>query len=166
MKRRIIALALCLMLLAGVSLAEAATKTYQLGTSAYTVEVPESYEEGELSQEDIEDDMVAYMVSPDTLMDFDVYQFSREGYPEALADFVEAEAAEYEAVEVVTDGEINGIAVGWYRAVEKFDSQEYTTLTYVLEDGNDYVEIAFWLDGENAGAEAQAIIDTLTFVQR
>jgi hypothetical protein len=28
------------------------------------------------------------------------------------------------------------------------------------------VEIAFWLDGETAEEEAQAIINTLTFVQR
>ena len=29
-----------------------------------------------------------------------------------------------------------------------------------------YVEIAFWLDGETAEAEAQEIISTLTFIHR
>lgn len=146
--------------------AETATKEYQLGTSVYTIEIAESFEEGERSEEDVKDDMVAYMHSPDTLLDFDVYQFSKDGYPDTLAAFVEQEAAEYEAAEVVTDGSINGIDAGWYRATETYEDQEYATLTYVLEDGDQYVELAFWLDGETAEEEAQAIINTLTFVER
>lgn len=168
MKRRIIALALCLMLAMGAALAETAagTKVFQLGTSVYTVEIPDSFIEGERTEEDIADDQVAYMHSPDTLLDFDVYQFGKEGFPEKLADFAKEEAEEYNATEVVTEGNINGIDAAWYRAVETYDEAEYTTLTYALEDGDQYVEIVFWLDGENAEQEAQAIINTLTFVTR
>lgn len=166
MKRKIIALALCLALLAVCAVCEAATKALPLGTSAYTLEIPAGYEEGELTEEDIADDMVAYLLSPDSLLDFDVYQFAKEGYADTIAEFAAEEAAEYEATEVVTDGEINGIAVAWYRAVETYEGEEYTTLTYVLEDGDDYVEITFWLDGDTAEAEAQAIMSTLTFAER
>ena len=166
MNRKIIALALCLVLLAVCAVAEGGTKTFRLGTSVYTIEIPESFVEGELTQEDIADDMVAYMHSEDTLLDFDVYQFSKEGYPDTLAEFVAQEAAEYEAAEVVADGEINGIAAAWYRAVETYEGQEYATLTYALEDGDQYVEIAFWLDGDASESEALAIIETLTFVAR
>lgn len=167
MKRRIIALALCVMLLGACAVGEAAgTKAYRLGTSAYTVMIPDSFVEGERTEEEVRDDMVAYMHSPDTLLDFDVYQFSREGYPATLAAFVEAEAAEYAATEVVTDGNINGIDIAWYRAEETYEGREYATLTYALEDGGDYVEIAFWLDGEDAEAEAAAIIGTLSFETR
>lgn len=165
--KKLFALVLCLILLAACAVAEeAATKPLRLGTSAYAVEIPESYVEGERTEEDIEDDMVAYLMSPDSLLDFDVYQFSKDGYPDTLAAFVEQEAAEYEAAEVVTDGSINGIDAGWYRATETYEDQEYATLTYVLEDGDQYVELAFWLDGETAEEEAQAIINTLTFVER
>ena len=167
MKRRIIGLALCLAMLMACAVAETAgTKVFQLGTSSYTIEIPESFIEGGLTEEDIEDDMVAYMQSPDTLLDFDVYQFSKEDGADTIADYTEAEAAEYNALEVVTDGEINGIAAAWYRATETYEGQEYTTLTYVLEDGDDFIEIAFWLDGDTAEQEAQAIINTLTFVTR
>jgi len=167
MKRIIIALTLCLALLAACAVAETAgTKVFQLGDSVYTIEIPDSFVEGERTAEDIADDMVAYMHSPETLLDFDVYMFDKEGYPETIAEFVAQEAAEYEAAEVVTDGDINGIDAGWYRATEAYEGKEYTTLTYVLEDGTHYVEIAFWLDGETAEAEAQAIIGTLTFIQR
>ena len=79
MKRVIIALALCLALLSSCAFAETATKEYQLGTSVYVVQIPESYTEGERTDKEITDDMVAYMHSPDTLLDFDVYQFSKEG---------------------------------------------------------------------------------------
>ena len=167
MIRKIIALALCLLLPVVCAVAEAAdTQVYQLGTSVYTIEIPASFVEGERTEEDIADDMVAYMQSPDTLLDFDVYQFGKEDYPETLAAFIEEEAAQYEAAEIVTDGNINGIDIAWYRATEEYDGQSYTTLTYALEDGDDYVEIAFWLDGEDAEAEAQAIIETLGFVTR
>ena len=168
MKRKIIALALCVALMAlCAAVAETAgTKVFQLGTSVYTVEIPDSFVEGERTEEDIADDQVAYMHSPDTLMDFDVYQFSKEGCQEKLADYAKAEAEEYNATEIVTDGNVNGIDAAWYRAVETYEGAEYTTLTYVLEDGDQYVEIAFWLDGENAEQEAQAIINTLTFVTR
>ena len=168
--RRIAVLALCAALLlvaVGCALADgAATRVYRLGTSCYTIEIPESYVEGERTEEDIADDMVAYLKSPDTLLDFDVYQFSKAGYPDTIAGFAEQEAAENESVEVVTDGEVNGISAAWYRAVETYEGQEYATLTYVLEDGDDYVEVAFWLDGENAEAQARAIMETLTFVTR
>ena len=167
MKRRIIALVMCVRLLGACSVAEVAgMKAFRLGTSVYTVMIPDSFVEGERTEEEVRDDMVAYMHSPDTLLDFDVYQFSREGYPATLAAFVEAEAAEYAATEVVTDGNINGIDIAWYRAVETYEGKEYATLTYALEDGGDYVELAFWLDGGDAEAEAQAIIETLGFITR
>ena len=167
MKRTIIALTLCFALLVVCAVAETAgTKVFQLGDSVYTVEIPESFVEGERTEEDIADDMVAYMHSPETLLDFDVYMFDKEGYPETIAEFVAQEAAEYKAVEVVTDGKVNGIDAGWYRATESYEGKDYTTLTYVLEDGVHYVEIGFWLDGETAEEEAQAIINTLSFVTR
>ena len=167
MKYKIIALVVCAMLLATCAVGEApGTKVYRLGTSVYTVRIPDSFVEGERTEAETRDDMVAYMYSPDTSLDFDVYQFAREGYEDTLAAFVEAEAAEYAATEVVTDGNINGIDVAWYRAVDTWNGKAYDTLTYAMADGDDYVEIAFWLDGENAEAEAQAIIETLGFITR
>ncbi|MBQ9008109.1 MAG: hypothetical protein IJ088_02095 [Clostridia bacterium] len=164
--KKITALILCLIMTAMAIAETTATKVFQLGTSAYTIEIDESFVEGTRSEEEIKDDMVAYMHSDNTLLDFDVYQFSKEGYPKSLSDFVQQEAHDYNATEVVTDGNINGIAVACYRAVETYDGQEYSTLTYVMEDGNEYVELAFWLDGETADEEARAIINTLAFVTR
>ena len=167
MNRRIIALVLSAFLLAACAVGETVgTKVFHLGTSVYTVVIPESFVEGERTEAEALDDMVAYMHSPDTLLDFDVYHFAKAGYPDSLAAFVEKEAAEYGASEVVSDGSVNGIDVAWYRAVETYDGKDYATLTYALEDGDSYVEIVFWLDGENAEAEAQAIIHTLGFVSR
>jgi predicted small secreted protein len=167
MNRRIIALVLSAFLLAACAVGETVgTKVFHLGTSVYTVVIPKSFVEGEHTEAEALDDMVAYMQSPDTLLDFDVYHFAKAGYPDSLAAFVEKEAAEYGASEVVSDGSVNGIDVAWYRAVETWNGKAYDTLTYAMADGDDYVEIAFWLDGENAEAEAQAIIETLGFITR
>ena len=43
---------------------------------------------------------------------------------------------------------------------------QYETLTYVLDGGDEYVEIVFWLDGDSAQAEADQIMSSLTFVTR
>ena len=140
-----------------------ATRTLRLGSSPFTLTVPAGFVEGEMTQEDIEDDQVAYWYSNDTLLDFDVYQFGKDGYPDALAVYVEDETSGYnEVTDLVKDGEVNGIPAAWYRTVEEYQDVAFNTLTYILDGGNEYVEVVFWLDGDNADAEADAIIHTLS----
>ena len=62
----------------------------------------------------------------------------------------------------MSDGEVNGIPAAWYRTVEVYKDTSFNTLTYIMDGGDEYVEIVFWLDGENADAEADAIIRTLS----
>ena len=141
---------------------DASTKVLRLGTSPFTIVVPVSFVEGEMTQEDIEDDQVGYYYSNETLLDFDVYQFSKDGYPNDLAIYTDEEISGYNSVsELVTDGEINGVPAAWYRTVETYQDAEFNTLTYILDGGDEFVEVCFWLDGENADAEAKAIINTL-----
>jgi len=142
--------------------ATVATRTLRLGSSPFTLTVPTGFVEGEMTQEDIEDDQVAYWYSNDTLLDFDVYQFSKDGYPDALAVYVEDEISGYnEVTDLVTDGEVNGIPVARYRTVEEYQDVAFNTLTYILDGGDEYVEVVFWLDGDTAEAEAEDIIRTL-----
>ena len=146
----------------GAPAAQADTRTLRLGTSPFTITAPVGFVEGEMTQEDIEDDQVAYYYSNDTLLDFDVYQFSKDGYPDALADYVEDEISGYnEVTDLVTDGEINGIPAAWYRTVEEYQDVAFNTITYILDGGNEYVEVVFWLDGDTADDEADFIIRTL-----
>ena len=140
------------------------TRLLRLGSSLFVVSIPKSFVLGELTEDDLADDQIAYYHSEETLMDFDVYQFSKEGYPDTLAEFVTAEAADYDATEVVTDAELNGIAIGYYRSVEESEGVSYNVITYAFEDNGEYVEMAFWLDGDTAEAEASAIIHTLTLL--
>lgn len=139
----------------------AQTKEVRLGTSPFVITVPDSFQEGELREEDIADDAVAHYRSDDTALDFDVYQFSKEGYPDTLADFITQEAAEYNATEIVTDAVINDIPVACYRSVEENDGALYDVITYAFEGEGEYVEVAFWLDGDGAEEIAAGIINTL-----
>lgn len=140
----------------------AATRVLRLGSSPFTIVVPAGFVEGEMTQEDIEDDQVGYYYSNETLLDFDVYQFSKDGYPNDLAVYTEEEISGYNSVsDLVTDGAVNGVPAAWYRTVETYQDAEFNTLTYILDGGDEYVEVCFWLDGESADAEAKAIIDTL-----
>ena len=140
----------------------ASTRVLRLGTSPFTIVVPAGFTEGEMTQEDIEDDQVGYYYSNETLLDFDVYQFSKDGYPNDLATYTEEETSGYNSVsELVTDGEINGVPAAWYRTVEEYQNAAFNTLTYILDGGDEYVEVCFWLDGDTADDEAKAIIRTL-----
>ncbi len=144
------------------SLCQMELKEIRLGTSRFTLTVPDDFEQGDITQEDIEDDQVAYWYSEASLLDFDVYQFGKEGLPQALAEYTEEEASEYEGVSgIVTDGEINLVPAAQYRAVEEYEEGEYDTITYIFDAGDEFVEVVFWLDGLTADAEADAIIHTL-----
>ena len=62
------------------------------------------------------------------------------------------------------DDEFNGIPAAWYRTIEPFEGVEYETITYIMEDGDEFVEIVFWLSGDNDANEAEEIIQSLTRV--
>ena len=140
------------------------TRLLRLGSSLFAVSIPAGFVSRELTEDDLADDQVAYYRNPDTLMDFDVYQFSKEGCPDTLAEFITEEAAEYNGTDIVTDAELNGIAIGYYRSVEESGGVPYNVITYAFEDNGEYVEIVFWLDGDTAEDEANAIIHTLALL--
>ena len=138
------------------------TQQLKLGTSGYTIEISSSFQEGEMTEADLEEEQVAYMKSPDTLLDFDIYQHSKDNYPDDLADYAVKKAQGYQSIDaLVTDTDINGVKAAYYHATEKYEDTTYTTLTYILDEVNSYIEIVFWLDGDSAEEEAEAIIQTL-----
>ena len=132
-----------------------------LGTSTLKITTPVAYEKGELTAEDTDESQVGYYKSEASLVDFDVYQWTKaEG--ETAQSTAEAEAAEYgEGIEV-TQTTINGNVVFGYYANEEFEGEAYPTYTAITECGNDFVEIVFWLDGDGAEQFANDILATLT----
>lgn len=135
-------------IISGITKAE----TMQLGTSGLSIYAP-GYAMGEL---DDSEDLVGYYVSENSTMDFDVYQWAKEG--QTLAEYA-AEEAEGKEITVAT---VNGIEVQCYKDAEEEDGVSYNTVTCIMEDGDDFVEVVFWLDGESAEWEATLILNTLT----
>ena len=137
------------------------TKTFQLGTSFYTLEIPKSYVEGELSEEDIDDSMAAHMYSPESELDFYVYHFGKIGLPDKLAELPKKLS---NVIEIKTDLNVNGIRVSYGKAIEPFEDGDYNTLTYFLDNGDSYVEVLFRLGDETSEEQAKDIFSTLSFV--
>ena len=136
----------------------------QLGSSNYSVSIPRAYRNGEVTIEEVQANQVAYYFSPDSEMDFDIYQFPRP-YPEmSLAEYTKKLAADFNGSKARTRT-VNGIEVGTYQSREFYDGIEYDVMSALIEDGEDYVEVVFWLDGENAEQEATAILNTLSEVK-
>lgn len=136
-------------------------KDIEIGTTGYHINIPEDYVEGELTEEDIANDMVAYYHSDSNLLDFDIYQFSTEG--QSYMDYARTEAAEYGVnADDVEDWQINGIDLAKYYSTEEFEGESFPCVTWIFEAGDDFAEIAFWLDGNGAEDLANQIIFSLT----
>lgn len=143
---------------------EEATQLIHLGTSAYSIMAPVSFEKGELSSEGVRDNIIACYFSDKTEMNFDVYQRTL-ATGETLVSFAVDEAVKRGNVEL-KENTFNGIWVPSFNDVKENDGQEYPTITYIMEDGKNIVQLEFSLVGDNAQAEVDAIMATLTKADR
>lgn len=158
-------LALALLLAVPCALGEAvpeeAARELPIGDSGYSIVVPAGFVLGDMTEADLEEHQVGYYYSEETALDFDVYVIPNPD-GQSLADFTAACATGGVVTECVTDDyEINGTPAAYYRMVEEYEEAEYETLTYVIDAGEEFVKIVFWLDGEDAEGQADEIIHTL-----
>ena len=130
-----------------------------LGTSDLSIITEKKFEKGEMSAEDTDENQVAYYKSAETLVDFDVYQWAKSN-GETLKTAIAEEAKKFSATP--EEKTINGLSVASYKAKEESDGKQYDTVTYMIDDGDYFVELVFWLDGDNAQAEVDAIMATLS----
>lgn len=131
-------------------------KEVQLGTSAFSIVLPAGYAE---TEDDLDEDQVAYYYKDDKSIDFDVYQWAK-GDQRTLESEANAYAELYGTVaEAVTVNGINGMK---YVSVEEYEGASYSVVNYMFDDGVDLVEICFWTTDTAKEYEAvQEIINTL-----
>ena len=116
----------------------------QLGTSHLSILLPRGYA---ATEDDFDQDQVAYFYKDNNSLDFDVYQWAKGG-EYALETEAEYFATQYGTVpQAVT---YNGIA-GWkYVTTEDYEGISYTVLNYMFEDDTSIVEICFWTNGSDS----------------
>ena len=133
------------------------TEPTQLGTSAFSIVLPDGYAS---TEDDFEEDQVAYFYKDDESIDFDVYQWEK-GDQYTLESEANAFAAAYDAeAEAVTVNGINGMK---YVSLEEFDGYTYTVVNYMFEDDTYIVELSFWtIDTAEEYAAVDEILNTLT----
>ena len=129
-----------------------------IGTTGFKITVPSGYVEGDVTELDREDDMIAYYKSDKYDMDFDIYQFPKD--TKGLEDYTADESKSYGADSFDTL-DINGITVTRYYSEDEFEGVKYVTANYIFEAGDDFGELVFWLDGDDAEELAEQIINTL-----
>ena len=132
------------------------TKPTQLGTSDFSIVLPNGYAS---TEDDFDEDQVAYFYKDDNSIDFDVYQWEK-GNEYTLESEAKYFAAEYgTTAEAIT---INGIN-GWkYISTEDFEGNTYTVVNYMFEDDTYIVEISFWtINTEAEYTAVNEIINTL-----
>ena len=153
--RKIAVTALALLLAMSLIACGATTPT-QLGTSDFTIVLPDGYAE---ASDDLAEDQVAYYFKDSDSIDFDVYQWEK-GDEYTLESEANHFAAEYDTVaEAVTVNGINGMK---YVSEEEYDGETYTVLNYMFEDDVYIVEICFWtVDTAEEYTAVDEIINTL-----
>ena len=132
------------------------TKPTQLGTSDFSIVLPDGYAS---TEDDFDEDQVAYFYKDDNSIDFDVYQWAK-GDEYTLESEANYFAAEYgTTAKAVT---VNGIN-GWkYISAEDFEGNIYTVVNYMFEDDTYIVELSFWtIDTEAEYTAVDEIINTL-----
>ena len=128
----------------------------KIGTSGLSIIIPNGYV---LTEDDFEEDQIAYYYKDDSSIDFDVYQWHKEGVY-TLEDEAEYFAAEYDTVPEKL--EINGLTVMKYVSKETYDNNEYTVVNYMAEDEESIVEISFWtVDTKEEYDAVNEIINTI-----
>ena len=132
------------------------TKPTRLGTSDFSILLPDGYASVE---DDMDEDQVAYFYKDDNSIDFDVYQWEK-GDEYTLESEANYFAAEYGATaEAVT---VNGIGGYKYVSAEDYEGNTYTVVNYMFEDDTYIVEISFWTVDNDAEYKAvDEIINTL-----
>lgn len=129
----------------------------QLGSSKLYLSLPEGYVQTEI---DFDEDQVAYYYKDDMSIDFDVYQWAKEGIY-TLEGEAEYFAGEYGTTP--TEVTVNSIPGMKYITAEEYEGDEYTVLNYMFDDGDHIVELAFWtINTPEEIAAAEAIINTVT----
>ena len=120
------------------------TKPTKLGTSDFTIVLPDGYA---LTEDDLGEDQVAYFYKDDNSLDFDVYQWEK-GEEFTLEDEANYYATEYgTTAEKVTINEIEG----WkYVSEEDYEGNVYNVVNFMFEDDTYIVELCFWTNDSDA----------------
>lgn len=155
--RRFLTFMLALVMLLSLVACGAGKKNeIMLGTSDFSIILPAGYEK---TDDDLDEDQIAYYYKDDDSIDFDVYQWDK-GNQYTLESEAEYYAAQYgtKAEPVVVNG-INGMK---YLSVEEYDGFSYTVVNYMFEDEDSIVELCFWtIDTDEEYAAVDEIIQTL-----
>ena len=154
--KKIAILTLVLVLVLGLAACAKEEKSTQLGTSDFSLVLPQGYA---LTEDELDEDQVGYFYKDENSIDFDVYQWEK-GDLYTLESEANYFAGEYGAVaEAVT---INGIQGMKYVSAEAYDGYTYTVVNYMFEDDTYIVEISFWtIDTEEEYKAVDEIINTL-----
>ena len=152
----VMALCFCMIACSGNKPAQNDDKYTKIGTSEYSIILPDGYAE---TEDEFEEDQIAYYFKDDQSIDFDVYQWDKEEkytLKEEAAYF----ASEYNAT--AEEIEINGISGMKYISKEVFDDNEYTVVNYMFEDEKSIVELSFWtIDTEEEYKAVDEIIGSI-----
>ena len=133
----------------------------RLGSSNYAVQTTYEFTPVRISNAEWADDMMARYQNAKKTIEFAVYQFSKDGYPKTLKEFVKNEAEEYEAYEISTDVKLNGENAAYYRSENEHDGEKLDGITFVLDIGEEYLEVDFWFISSKSEKEAWKIMKSL-----
>ena len=136
----------------GAALESLDTMTIAVGTTGYTINIPEDCSRRDVDEEQKADDMVSSFFSEAAEMDIDIYQFDSEG--QSIDEFVAEESVQYGSQDVILTN-INNVDLAFYQSMEQRDDLAHEVFNYLFLDGDCFVEIVIWIDINTKGMSPQ-----------
>ena len=132
----------------------------RLGSSPYFVTVPKGYYEGDVTDEEAQNGMIAYYLNDNLLFDFDVYESTVD---EALTlEDVATQLCAADKGTELTLRDINGIPAYTFTGHDEYDGVEYDTVTAILDSTNgSFIGIVCWIDNEAMRTAALGMLNTI-----
>ena len=143
----------------GAGAETAAFHRVQLGTAPYTILIPDIYVQGELTEEDIAYDAVAFYYNDYSEFEIGVFQTPKESPTEQLMDYATSHAADFGAE--VIGVEVNGIPAAQLTIYDTYEDVVYAGLVTIIDNGTDFVELVLWTDGKASNFEAHSVLNSL-----
>ena len=155
--KKITILALVLVFVLALS-ACSGNKYTQLGDSEFSIVLPDGYAK---TEDDPDEDQIAYYYKDDNSIDFDVYQWEK-GTQYTLESEANSYAAHYgTTASAVTVNGINGMK---YVSTEEYEGHTYTVVNYMFEDEIYLIELCFWTT--DTAEEYEAVDEILNTLKR
>ena len=130
-----------------------------LGSSCYSITLPERVEADEVSTDEANNMVVAKFYSLVNDLEFTVSQWTKA--EEETLDSVIGDYASMYFAEPSSGTTENGVDIATFEAPTNREGIDYNMVVFLMQDGDQLIELDFWFNSDEGRADAESIMNSL-----